>query len=267
MVDRFEARPGATVDGRRDTEPEPEAVFTSWAPPVESRDEDLTPVQGASTADDTAVSWAEAVASVAAPAPVAASVAVAHDRSAVEAVPPVSAPPLEPPALELPVSVPLEPPVLPPPAPAVSVWERWRRRRPRVRKVSRVVRRVDAWSVFKVGLVFWLVAYAVGMVSGVLLWNLADTTGTTANVEGFIRELFALESFSIQGDVVFRAAVWLGIVLVLAGTAAGVVGAVLFNLITDLVGGIRVTVLEEEVVLRADPTPDAAGPTIEGGSG
>ena len=31
---------------------------------------------------------------------------------------------------------------------------------------------------------------------------------------------------------------------------AGIVGATLFNLLTDLVGGVRLTVLEEEVVER-----------------
>ena len=33
-------------------------------------------------------------------------------------------------------------------------------------------------------------------------------------------------------------------------TGAAVLGATLFNLITDLVGGVRMTVLEEEVVER-----------------
>jgi hypothetical protein len=33
-----------------------------------------------------------------------------------------------------------------------------------------------------------------------------------------------------------------------------VIGAVMFNLITELVGGLRVTVLEEEVVLNQNPT-------------
>jgi len=36
----------------------------------------------------------------------------------------------------------------------------------------------------------------------------------------------------------------------LLGTALWVIGAVMFNLITELVGGIRVTVLEEEVFLE-----------------
>ncbi len=157
--------------------------------------------------------------------------------------------------------------------PAPSAWQRWRMRRPRVRKVSRVVRRVDAWSVFKVALVFWAVAYAVALVASVLLWNLADTTGTIANIEGFVKELFALDTFELQGDVIFRAAMWLGAVLALAGTAASVVAAILFNLITDLVGGIRVTVLEEEVVLAYDLPPGAAadgsdpalaGPAVSG---
>ena len=46
----------------------------------------------------------------------------------------------------------------------------------------------------------------------------------------------------------------IGAVLVVAMTAMTVTMAVLFNLISDLLGGVRVTVLEEEVVLRRAPT-------------
>ena len=38
-----------------------------------------------------------------------------------------------------------------------------------------------------------------------------------------------------------------GLLAALLGTALWVIGAVMFNLITELVGGVRVTVLEEEV--------------------
>jgi hypothetical protein len=41
----------------------------------------------------------------------------------------------------------------------------------------------------------------------------------------------------------------LGLLAVLLATALWVLAATIFNLITDLVGGIRVTVLEEEVVV------------------
>ncbi|MGQ0432664.1 MAG: DUF3566 domain-containing protein [Microthrixaceae bacterium] len=42
-----------------------------------------------------------------------------------------------------------------------------------------------------------------------------------------------------------------GIVLVLAGSAANVVMVLLFNLMSDLTGGVRVTVLEEDVPARS----------------
>jgi hypothetical protein len=150
------------------------------------------------------------------------------------------------------------------------------RRRPRVRKVTRIVRRIDAWSVFKISLVFYIVLFIILLVAGVLLWNLANTTGTVANVEGFIRDLFGLKTFTFDGAKMFRAAWVLGAILVVAGTGLNVTLAVLFNLISDLVGGVRVAVLEEEVILRERPVarapvapvpaaePEAVPPTESG---
>ncbi len=132
-------------------------------------------------------------------------------------------------------------------------------RRPRVRKVNRVVRRIDAWSVFKISLVFWAVVFAILLVAGVLLWNLANTTGTITNVEGFIKDLFGLKTFKFEGDQLLRSAWIMGGVLVVGGTALTVTLTVLFNLISDLLGGVRVTVLEEEVMVRPEPlTPEQA---------
>jgi hypothetical protein len=121
------------------------------------------------------------------------------------------------------------------------------KRRTRIRKVSRVVRRIDAWSVLKISLIFYALAYVVLLIAGVLLWNLAQTTGTVENIEGFVRELFGLEVFQIDGERLYRASWPIGVFLVVAGTGLNVTAAVMFNLITDLVGGVRVTVLEEEV--------------------
>ena len=127
----------------------------------------------------------------------------------------------------------------------------------RVRKVTRIVRRVDAWGVFKISVVFYVILYIILLVAGVLLWNLANTTGTVANVEGFARDLFGLKTFEFDGEKLFRASWVLGAILVVAGTGLNVTLAVLFNLISDLMGGVRVTVLEEEVILRQ--RPGAAG--------
>jgi Transmembrane domain of unknown function (DUF3566) len=123
-------------------------------------------------------------------------------------------------------------------------------RRPRVRKVSRVVRRIDGWTVFKISLVLYMLLYVVLLIAGVLLWHLAYTTGTVDNIQGFIKELFGLKTFTINGKKLFNASRGLGLFLAIAGTGLHVTLAVLFNLIADLVGGVRVTVLEEEVILR-----------------
>ena len=133
---------------------------------------------------------------------------------------------------------------------AVPLRRSRRRRRPRVRKVTRVLRRIDPWTVFKISLVLYAVMYVVLMIAGVLLWNLAKTTGTIDNVESFVKEILALKTFELEGPKLLRAARTLGMLFVLAGTGLHVTMAIMFNLISDLVGGLRLTVLEEEVVLR-----------------
>jgi hypothetical protein len=122
-------------------------------------------------------------------------------------------------------------------------------RRPRVRKVTRVVRHVDPWSVFKIAVIFNLVLYAVALTSGVLLWNVAYATGTIDNLERFF-ESFGWNTFEFNGGEIFHSAWIAGLFAVVGLTGAAVLGATLFNLITDLVGGVRLTVLEEEVVER-----------------
>ena len=128
--------------------------------------------------------------------------------------------------------------------------------RPRVRRVSRVIRDIDPWSVFKVGLVFHLVLYFVVLISLVLLWSVAESTGTIENIENFM-ESFGWESFSFDGWALFNNLWVLGLFVVVLFTGLWVLIATIFNLITDLVGGVRVTVLEEEVRASKDPVVEA----------
>jgi len=116
----------------------------------------------------------------------------------------------------------------------------------RARKVKRVIRRVDPWSVLLLSLGFYLCLFVVLMVSGVLLWSIASSTGTIHQIEGVIKESFAEKSFTFDGVKLFRASFLGGLVLVIAGSGLNVLLCTLFNLISDLVGGIRVTVIEEE---------------------
>jgi hypothetical protein len=124
--------------------------------------------------------------------------------------------------------------------------------RPRVRRVTRVVRYIDTWSVFKVAALFSLAAYFVALTSGVLLWRVAASTGTLDNVERWFTQ-FGWETFELDGGEIYHNAWIAGLFLVVALTGLAVLFATLFNLISDLVGGVRVSVLEEEVV--------AVGPT------
>lgn len=125
----------------------------------------------------------------------------------------------------------------------------FRRAKPRVRRVTRVVRHVDTWSVFKVALVFNVVLYLCCLTSGVLLWNVAHATGTIDNVEKFF-EQFGWERFEFKGGEIYHNAWIAGMFVAVGLTGFAVLLATVFNLITDLVGGIRVSVLEEEVVAR-----------------
>ncbi len=133
------------------------------------------------------------------------------------------------------------------------------RRKVRACRVQRIVRRVDAWSVLKISFVFFIVLYLVLLVAGVLLWAFAVGTGTIDNVENFIEQLFALDSFSFVGEQILRASAIGGALLVIAGTFSTTVLAVLFNLISDLVGGLRFTVIEEQILRPVThPTATAA---------
>ena len=141
----------------------------------------------------------------------------------------------------------------PAPFPIPMTVPRMLGRKPRVRRVTRVVRHVDPWSVFKIALVANIVLYLIVLTAGVLLWNVAYATGTVDNVERFF-ESFGWSTFEFNGGEIYHNAWIAGLFLVIGLTGLAVLLATLFNLITDLVGGMRFTVLEEEVV-EARPSP------------
>jgi hypothetical protein len=127
----------------------------------------------------------------------------------------------------------------------------------RARKVRRLVRHVEPWSVLKVSLIFYFCLWVILLIAGVILWSFAVGSGTVDNVENFVTELFALKSFELNADEIFRASAIGGLVLVLAGSGFTVLMSVLFNLISDVTGGVRFTVVEEET---ARPRPKRTRP-------
>jgi hypothetical protein len=139
---------------------------------------------------------------------------------------------------------------------ALTTRERRQLGRLRARKVKRIVRHIDPWSVLKLSLLFYACLFVVVMVAGTVLWNLAGAAGTIASIESFIKDIGAFKTFTFKGTTIFRASFLAGLILVIAGSALNVLLTVLFNLISDLVGGIRISVIEEETArpIAAEPT-------------
>jgi hypothetical protein len=186
--------------------------------------------------------------------------------------------------------------------------------RVRARKVRRVVRHIEPWSVLKISLLFYAALFLIVCVASVLLWGVARASGTVDNVESFVTSVGGFGNcepidgaapttattvpgavstapvdqldptgasttlpedlgsaaapppgededcrageelvgeFKFEDRRIFQAFALGGIVLVLAGSATNVVLVLLFNLMSDLTGGVRVTVLEEDPPARA----------------
>jgi len=123
-----------------------------------------------------------------------------------------------------------------------------RKKKLRARKSRRVIRHIDPWSVLTFSVIFHMFLFAALLLASVLVWNAAIASGMIENVESFIQELGDYETFEINADVMFKAAVISAGMLTLASSVMVVLLTVVFNLISDLVGGVRVTVIEEETV-------------------
>ena len=129
-----------------------------------------------------------------------------------------------------------------------------------VRRVRRVLRRVDTWSVFRFAVLLYVCGLVVFMTAVVGVWMLASSAGAIPSIEHFITQLFALKNFRFKPRQLFFGTLGVAAVGVFLATLFTVLIAVLFNLISDVVGGIEMTVLEEEPVDTGPPSDGAAVP-------
>ena len=122
----------------------------------------------------------------------------------------------------------------------------YRRQRFEARKVRRLVRHVDPWSMLKLSVLVSICWWFITMISGVVLWTVANNTGTIASVEDFVDSSLGQTDFEIHGDTLFRQFSLITLLLALGFAAAVVVGALMFNLVSDIIGGVWISVIEEE---------------------
>jgi len=118
----------------------------------------------------------------------------------------------------------------------------------KVNRVRRIIRKIDPWTVLKVTLVLNFVV-ALTVVLGVsILWVLLVNAGVPQGLEDIARRLALLDAdASLVGNIetLFTGVVSLAAVYMLTQTALATIAAFFYNLVSDLVGGIEVIVLEE----------------------
>lgn len=116
---------------------------------------------------------------------------------------------------------------------------------PRAARTSHVVlRRVQPWSVLKLSLVFYLCVSLVLLVAGIVLWLGASAAGVVENIESFFQDA-GFDGFEFAAAQLLRAFAIIAVILVVAGTVANLLLAALFNLMSDVVGGVRITLAED----------------------
>jgi Transmembrane domain of unknown function (DUF3566) len=117
------------------------------------------------------------------------------------------------------------------------------------RNYRQTIRRVDLWTVLKMSICFYLTALIVVLFAGVVLWWIASAVGIIGNIENFIGDLVNSEDFEFLSWGVLRASTLVGLVLVCLMVVWTVIAAAFYNLFSGILGGIEVTVVEEESIV------------------
>jgi hypothetical protein len=117
--------------------------------------------------------------------------------------------------------------------------------------------------VFKLSLLMFLSVWLVFMIAVVIVWTVARGSGTVEQIESFVESNLGQSDFRFDGDFLFRQIGLIGLILTLASTLGATIAAVVFNLISDIIGGVWITVIEEEttrpVRARRSAAPERPG--------
>ncbi len=115
------------------------------------------------------------------------------------------------------------------------------------RRMEQAIVRVDPRSVLNLSLGFLWRMVVIGVGLGLLFWVGAYVTGTASSIDNFIQELSGYPSLSVLGFQGLLVALVLGLCFVFGGALVAVLVVVVFNLASDLGGGIKMTVTETEL--------------------
>jgi hypothetical protein len=114
------------------------------------------------------------------------------------------------------------------------------------RRVRRVVRHIDPWSIFKVASLFIICVWGVVVLASLLIWRAAESSGSVDNTEKFVKDI-GFKDFDFDPQKMFEALLSAGAVLAVSAIFFIVLMTFLFNLICDMTGGIRITMIEQDL--------------------
>ena len=132
-----------------------------------------------------------------------------------------------------------------------------------VRRVRRIIRKIDAWTVFKVSAVLWAVIALATVLGLVMFWSVLTAAEIPDRLTEFLIEITLLTEGSdpfADNDAFLRLAIFGSIAWAVLGCGLTTLGAVMYNLISDVVGGVEIVVLEETLAPVAVTTPPPPQP-------
>ncbi|MFF7967269.1 DUF3566 domain-containing protein [Streptomyces sp. NPDC007903] len=124
---------------------------------------------------------------------------------------------------------------------------------PRTRKARLRVAKADPWSVMKVSFLLSIALGICTIVASAVLWMVLDAMGVFSTVGGTISEAtgateatgFDLQSYLSLPHVLMFATI-IAVIDVVLATALATLGAFIYNLSAGFVGGVELTLAEDE---------------------
>lgn len=117
-------------------------------------------------------------------------------------------------------------------------------------RASMQIRRIDPWSTLKVSLLLSVALFFVWMIAVAFLYLVLGGMGVWAKLNSNVGDLLNNTSGSsgelVSSGTIFGGAILIGLVNIVLLTAMATIAAFVYNLTTDLIGGIEVTLADRD---------------------
>lgn len=115
-------------------------------------------------------------------------------------------------------------------------------------RASMQIRRIDPWSTLKVSLLLSTALFFVWMIAVALLYVALGAMGVWSKLNSNVGDLLTNNSAAelVSSGSIFGGAALIGLVNVVVLTGMSTLGVVIYNLSTDVVGGVEVTLADRD---------------------